>query len=162
MVTGLISPFDVHAASVPGQYDVVDLLASGFFPEGELVQTKAATSYTFNWDVTSSASMAYVYINVYAPTAPSGVTLNGVTGTRVYSGAFYNIGSPCPVSCPLARWLSGFLALRPGLCLSAMLLVLFPASRCLQAIVVALVVTRPLRGVHLSPSRFLAAARLSP
>lgn len=77
------------AASVPGQYDVVDLLASGFFPEGELVQTKAVTSYTFNWDVTSSASMAYVYINVYAPTAPSGVTLNGVTGTRVYSGAFY-------------------------------------------------------------------------
>lgn len=89
MVTGLISPFDVHAASVPGQYDVVDLLASGFFPEGELVLTKAATSYTFNWDVTSSASLAFVYINVYAPTAPSAVTLNGVTGTRVYSGAFY-------------------------------------------------------------------------
>lgn len=79
----------VSAASVPGQYDVVDLLASGFFPEGELAQTKTATSYTFNWDVTSSASMAYVYINVYAPTVPSGVTLNGVTGIRVYSGAFY-------------------------------------------------------------------------
>ena len=36
------------AASVPGQYDVVDLLASGFFPDGDLVDTRAATSYTFN------------------------------------------------------------------------------------------------------------------
>lgn len=89
LVLVLTCAVPASAASVPGQYDVVDLLASGFFPEGELAQTKAATSYTFNWDVTSSASMAYVYINVYAPTAPSGVTLNGVTGTRVYSGAFY-------------------------------------------------------------------------
>ena len=77
------------AASVPGQYDVVDLLASGFFPDGDLVDTRAATSYTFNWDVTSSSSIAYVYLNVYAPTAPSSVSLNGVSGTRVYSGAFY-------------------------------------------------------------------------
>lgn len=77
------------AASVPGQYDVVDLLASGFFPDGDLVDTRVATSYTFNWDVTSSSSIAYVYLNVYAPTAPSSVSLNGVFGTRVYSGAFY-------------------------------------------------------------------------
>ena len=89
MVTGLISPFDVHAASVPGQYDVVDLLASGVFPEGDLSITKSASSYTFTWDVTASSSMAFVYLNIYAPTAPSSVTLNGVSGTRVYSGAFY-------------------------------------------------------------------------
>lgn len=77
------------AASVPGQYDVVDLLASGVFPEGELVATKSATRYSFTWDVTSSSSLAFVYLNIYSPTVPSSVTLNGVTGTRVYSGSFY-------------------------------------------------------------------------
>ncbi len=34
------------AASVPGQYDVVDLLASGVFPEGDLLHTKSATRYS--------------------------------------------------------------------------------------------------------------------
>lgn len=77
------------AASIPGQYDVVDLLASGVFPEGELVATKSATRYSFTWDVTSSSSLAFVYLNIYSPTVPSSVTLNGVTGTRVYSGSFY-------------------------------------------------------------------------
>ena len=77
------------AASVPGQYDVVDLLASGVFPEGELVATKSATRYSFTWDVTASSSMAFVYLNIYAPSVPSSVTLNGITGTRVYSGTFY-------------------------------------------------------------------------
>ena len=41
------------AASVPGQYDVVDLLATGFFPDGELYLLKSASTYTFNWTVTS-------------------------------------------------------------------------------------------------------------
>lgn len=77
------------AASIPGQYDVVDLLATGVFPEGELVATKSATRYSFTWDVTSSSSLAFVYLNIYSPTVPSSVTLNGVTGTRVYSGSFY-------------------------------------------------------------------------
>ena len=77
------------AASVPGQYVVVDLLAPGVFPEGELVATKSATRYSFTWDVTSSSSLAFVYLNIYSPTVPSSVTLNGVTGTRVYSGSFY-------------------------------------------------------------------------
>lgn len=85
--TVLIPSF--HAASIPGQYDVVDLLASGFFPEGELSVTKSASIYSFTWDVTASSSMAFVYLNVYAPSAPSSVTLNGISGTRVYSGAFY-------------------------------------------------------------------------
>ena len=73
------------AASVPGQYDVVDLLASGVFPEGELVATKSATRYSFTWEVTSSSSLAFVYLNIYSPTVPSSVTLNGVTGTRAVS-----------------------------------------------------------------------------
>ena len=85
----MISPFSVHAASVPGQYDVVDLLASGVFSEGELAVTRSASSYTFTWEVTASSSMAFVYLNIYAPSVPSSVTLNGITGTRVYSGAFY-------------------------------------------------------------------------
>ncbi len=33
--------------------------------------------------------MAFVYLNIYAPSVPSSVTLNGITGTRVYSGTFY-------------------------------------------------------------------------
>lgn len=77
------------ATTVPGQYDVIDLLATGSFPNGELVATKASTSYSFTWDVTSSSSVAFVYINIYAPSLPSSVTLNGISGTRVYSGAFY-------------------------------------------------------------------------
>lgn len=85
----MISPFSVHAASVPGQYDVVDLLATGFFPEGDLVVTKSASTYSFTWDVTASSSVAFVYLNIYAPSVPSSVTFNGITGTRVYSGAFY-------------------------------------------------------------------------
>lgn len=89
LVLVLTCAVPASAASVPGQYDVVDLLATGFFPDGDLVDTRAATSYTFSWDVTSSSSIAYVYLNVYAPTAPSSVSLNGVSGTRVYSGAFY-------------------------------------------------------------------------
>lgn len=79
----------VAAASVPGQYDVVDLLASGVFPDGELAVTRSASSYTFTWDVTASSSMAFVYLNIYAPSVPSSVTFNGISGTRVYSGAFY-------------------------------------------------------------------------
>lgn len=77
------------AASIPGQYDVVDLLATGVFPEGDLAITKSASTYSFTWDVTASSSMAFVYLNIYAPSVPSSVTLNGITGTRVYSGTFY-------------------------------------------------------------------------
>lgn len=77
------------AAGIPGQYDVVDLLATGVFPEGELAITKSASSYSFTWDVTASSSMAFVYLNIYAPSVPLSVTFNGITGTRVYSGAFY-------------------------------------------------------------------------
>ena len=68
---------------------MVDLLATGVFPEGDLAITKSASTYSFTWDVTASSSMAFVYLNIYAPSVPSSVTLNGITGTRVYSGTFY-------------------------------------------------------------------------
>lgn len=77
-------------AETPGQYDVIDLLGSGFFSDGESTSiTKSALTYTFTWDVTATSSLAYVYVNIYAPSLPGSVTLNGVAGTRVYSGAFY-------------------------------------------------------------------------
>lgn len=79
----------VSAATSPGQYDVVDLLAAGFFPNGEPVVSKSATLYSFDWEVTTSVSFRYVYLNVYAPSTPSSVTFNGITGTLVHSGAFY-------------------------------------------------------------------------
>lgn len=85
----MISSISVHAASVPGQYDVIDLLATGFFPDGDLSVTKTASLYTFSWEVTAVSSLNYVYINVYSPTAPSSIKLNSVSGTLVYSGAFY-------------------------------------------------------------------------
>ena len=77
------------AASVPGQYDVVDLLATGFFPDGELYLLKSASTYTFNWTVTSGCSFNQVYLNIYSASKPSSVTLNGISGTLSYSGAFY-------------------------------------------------------------------------
>ena len=77
------------AASVPGQYDVVDLLATGFFPDGELYLLKSASTYTFDWTVTSSCSFNQVYLNIYSASKPSSVTLNGISGTLSYSGAFY-------------------------------------------------------------------------
>lgn len=81
--------FSVSAASVPGQYDVVDLLSTGFFPNGEPKLTKSASSYSFDWEVTSSCSFNYVYMNIYSQDTPSSVKLNGVSGTLVYTGAFY-------------------------------------------------------------------------
>ena len=66
-------------ADTPGQYDVVDLLGSGFFADGESTSiTKSALTYTFTWDVTATSSLAYVYVNIYAPSLPGSVTLNGV------------------------------------------------------------------------------------
>lgn len=78
------------AATIPGQYDVVDLLESGFFDEDEsTVITASSKTYSFRWDVTSSSSLYYVYVNIYAPERPIGVTLNGKTGILSYEGAFY-------------------------------------------------------------------------
>ena len=43
------------AASVPGQYDVVDLLASGFFSSTGLSVTSTSTVYNFSWEPTSKS-----------------------------------------------------------------------------------------------------------
>lgn len=79
----------VSAASIPGQYDVVDLLATAFSATDDFQQTKASTLYSFSWDVSVSSSLRFVYMNIYSPTAPSSVSLNGITGSLVYSGSFY-------------------------------------------------------------------------
>lgn len=76
-----------HAASMPGQYDVVDLLSSGFFPYGDLVNTGTGLTREFKWTVTSTASFQYVYLNVSADARPAGVTLNGRSGSLVYTAA---------------------------------------------------------------------------
>lgn len=97
------------AASVPGQYDVVDLLASGFFSSTGLSVTSTSTVYNFSWEPTSKSSIYEVYVNIYAPTQPSSVSLafgsRTVAGSLVYSGAFYqyrfsvsNVLSSCSVA----------------------------------------------------------------
>lgn len=73
----------------PGQYELVDFLDSAFSATDGLKQTKTASSYTFSWEVSVNSSVRYVYLNLYAPAAPSSITFNGISGTLVYSGAFY-------------------------------------------------------------------------
>ena len=71
----------------PGQYELVDFLDSAFSATDGLKQTKTASSYTFSWEVSVNSSVRYVYLNLYAPAAPSSITFNGISGTLVYSGA---------------------------------------------------------------------------
>ena len=73
------------AASVPGQYDVVDLLASGFFSSTGLSVTSTSTVYNFSWEPTSKSSIYEVYVNIYAPTQPSSVSL--AFGSRTVAGS---------------------------------------------------------------------------
>lgn len=80
----LFLPSRASASSyVPGQYDVVDLLQSGFFPAGT-VMDMSGSNYTFFFTSTSTAQFAHVYAIISGPT-PNSVSLNGISGRVVSS-----------------------------------------------------------------------------
>lgn len=94
LVLVLSCSLGVSAADVPGQYDVVDLLPCTAYTGNVAdaaapIVTGSRTLYSLGWDTTFSGDLLAVVLTFSAPAQPTSVVCNGVTGTLLSSGTYY-------------------------------------------------------------------------